>query len=1333
MPFRTKLEPNAPLNGLYDPELVKEALSYVSFRLAPKSDRTGAAKMAAEFVRRCGPELHVFSDFIRSSYSNKIKRLSQLTPVEVSNILYIFRDMYHKGKIPGIDADNVAAYDSMVTSFLAFLAADSNPAVPVIVSTMLDRSRPFYADLYSNGIGNLLPELRVLTSEFDFTTLTSVRPVLHKISILVSELSSFLEEHDESHEYDSEFFRVVIHVLRYKKLQDILETADEENISPSDLLALTRDPEAIAIQSRISKLSGEPEKLDDLVFVRYRNFLNAIYSSVGLLLFGVVFARLYQEVRRLDYSEAEKAAIDNFVATFLPLVCGGLLPIDALLKLKYSCLPAKHNGRVLAPFKISGNIFQNYDFSLAMLYDVPSYFHVLRAAQLDKRFSNCSIDEISLAVLSATNCSLLLREDARTLIDALRQMEPYCILGFSILDELANHPSLLRVAQTYDSHQVHVANLLPEIVDLTSSLTTDKVPANSSVRVNNLELADFKNELAAFRKHDLGNVPYSYLSDKAILRFIGSRINDVVSKDIVRDGSAVTPATVDQYSNLLHLLSASFDINKGNTTMLDDLVSDVAEQGTKKPEYFQIPEHIKIHNFCPELEILKTDELGSSFKSFTPEDILSLLNKRITEISQSDSTTTSSRMTPKNLSRFMKLSANLKQLFNINNGDTEVLDAVLRSQSVLQQLETKLAEKQKQSKHKEQQISNKANLYAPGPYVQIPDNLQLHEFVEELKIFRHDDLRSSYKNFPAEKVLSLMQKRIKEIYNDLPSTNLALRMSKKNLVAFIKLHAKLEKLLAWNGGNTGILDTIIYSQSVFDDFESKLASKKKSTNAAASQEKVYKQIPDDVFLEEFAEELLAIKKDLGKEFRSSTKQEILRSLFQVCNSQESTEAKVIYGKLALNLAMLFKHNHDETFVLDNVLLNAKAFDKFEQGLSQRSVANDKVNVSDQKIKESPVEYHTEDYVLSLLNTNNTPVDLDPRLVESEASITEAIKQFRSKEESKLLNVDPDEYAALESLSPETIRMSYGKKQTREKQVNGKQEPTGKKQVNGKQEPSVKKQATGKQKASRENQVDHKKDNSVKSKPSKAQAINRDSLEKLLKNSKKESDHKAEERWRAQKAYEWSYSMCKSSRTLETGNFFDPMFGSRSRKFPMFPSTEVPMEYLVLTSNGQTFLSKENPLGAGRTAEDMLAILGKYDENQLQKFQKGVNKLQKEHWKLIGGVANEKMLVFSRRRRNGKKKFLTKVKNILASTGVVFLTLVGLNIWLDDGHQVAFPEAEDDKKVESEQANADDWTGKEVEPFVSCVPEDISESTDAPPTLELSSQPSSLWKRLLWRE
>lgn len=1286
VPFRTSLE-HSEVHA-YDPNVVDWA--FLEFMLSRGSELEGAQEATAEFATRYGSELSTLTDFVRLSYANKIKDIGQWTTVEICNVLFIFRDLYRKGKIPGADSANSSRLDAMVESFLTLLSVSKpSNAVPLAVGHLLGymRKKTYYVEIYSSGIGHFLPELRILAKEFDFENLASVSPVVDKISALVSEFSRFLKEHGVTHHYDADFFKVLIYVLRYKKLRQILIAISQKNILPRHLLDVAQDQDAEKLQALVADYSGESQRLDDFIFTSHRNMLNVIYTATGFDSFDVIFARVYAESARTIYTDTEKHLMEGIVESFLPLVCEGVLAIDCLQDPKYHCIAARNGGEIIVPYKVSSSIIDNYEFSLALLFDIPDYFHLIRpaAAKLGKPLASCTVEDLSTAIEAATSTSsYIFKDDVKSFLKALEEMSHYTIRGFQILDTFLNDRSLLAVAEAEEvAHAMSGGR--PVVFDLVSKVSAmaRKEVNLTPVRINNLELKDFNPELVLFKKLDLSNSLYSDFSFRTLLRILKLRIGETVSVELVRDDSAINPDNVSRFALLNELLIANFDINGGGTAFLDDHSVAEVPVGHKfvlpdepKKEYSQIPDEMKLHDFVAELEILKMDELRSSFKNFSAESVIALLDKRIKEFSNNlPNSNIVSRMNQENLIRFIKLSGRIKRLFSINGGNTEILDAVLSSQVTLNEFEAKLAQKKFKAAEdaskaqaaaaKEKEDASK-DLYAPGPYLQIPDKLHLHEYVEELEVFRHDELRSSYKNFLAEKVLSMMGRRTKEIFNELPNSNIALRMGKDNVVRFIKLHAKLTKLLAWNGGNTAILDTLIYSQGVFDNFEAKIAEKKMRKT---EEPKVYKQIPEDMFLEEYAVELTELREFLGQQFCETNSDKVLSTLMEMLKTEQSGEKRLTLGKLYRNLVLLFKHNNDLTFVLDNVLLSTKVFKKFEEKLSDSAAADNKFVMSEFLEENAPesVEYHESEYVLSLLNNQTTPVDLNAEYIEAEASIKDAVSKALSTEENLVLEEDPEEYAAINNWTAQKIRETYKKK-----------------------EPSVNVEAS---------------------------EVDKASLQDFLKKAKKDKDLKDERQFRAQKAYEWSKSMAESHRSLESRNFFNPIFSlsKYSEGVSMFPSIQNrrgAVEYLVLTLNGQTFVSEENPLGKKHSPEDMFTILERFSESDLEKYSKNIKKLQKKHWNLIGGGGNEKMLVLSRVQRSRTRRFLRTLKTVLATTGVVFISLLGLNIWLDDvqGDQVpllALPPSEN----------------------IAAVEEIVETPLKEVPTVQ---KELSLWQRLFWR-
>lgn len=1268
-PFPTVLDKNAPINGKYDSQVVDKVLA----KREGRSESATGTPATKAFVAQYRKELGVLESFIRLSYANTIPNIATLTSVEISNVLYIFRGLYRKGRLElAADADP-KALDNMVDELLTLLS-ESPPTSRELTTSVYSLLKNSHTDfvksaLWSSGIGNFLPELTVLTKEYDFSTLVSVQPIVDKIRILVTEFSRFLDVNGAAHNYDADFFRVLIYVLRYKHLKLILLELSEKNISPKALLALVKNPRSADIQEAIRAESSELEKLGDLINNSSRNVLNVVFANVGFRDAGSTFAAISAESEKDIYTSEEKHLLESFIETYLPLVCGGVLAIDGFKDPRFEKAIFSQTKAPVSTYLILQNFFENYSFSLATVLGITSNFHVIRAvAPQISLFATTSLEDLTEAIDKlAEKSSPLILEDAAKVHEALVPFALYSNQGFLIFDKLLKEPqcitawhrNVLLTGTAFSEEPLNVIDLKDEIARLEKIVP--KVISADIMQILGKCLNDFKNELAEFRKMDLRNFKYADFSFLTLLKYINTAIAHATTRNESSVGSAVTLKNAGLYGQLNELLAANLEPNNANTGFLDDLAN--AATPAPKKGYQQIPEELKIHSFVKELEILRNDELKKSFKASTPEEIVGLVDRRCTEFSQNlENLNPSSRMSKANWAVFMKMGGRLKRLFAINSGNTEILDAVINSQSALDKLEAKLAQKQAQQAAQQaaqEKVAAEKNIYAPGPYVQIPEKLGLHDFVEQLSLFR-DELQKPYKDATATEVLDLMEKRTKETYNGNGSSSL--KINTDNLVSFIKLHAKLKKLLAWNGGNTAILDTLIYSQKVFDSFEAKVTSKAKSAATSTPvEERPYKQIPDDVLLEEYAEELEQLKANLGSNFGDNTAYQVHRELDKMINSEENMEKRLTLGKLQRNIKMLLKHNGNLTFALDTVLISKKVFDNMKNKIAAVEATGNKFIMSDFLEKSAPskpkkpIQYNDANEVLALLNTNTSTAKVSADDPKVEASIRDALASAMSQEESNLQKENPEEYAAINSMTAQKIRDAYGKK------------------------------------------------------PTSTKPFDKASLETFLKSSKEAKDTNEENKFRAQNAYEWSKSKCQSDRTLETKNFFNPMPNAKG----------VATEFLLLTPNGDAIYSRENPLGAKHVPEEMVTVLERISPDVLSSVSRRINKLQKKNWTVIGGGVKDGLVVLSRPARVKGAKAWKLIRTLFTTAGMVFVAMLGLHVWLDDvesgtAPQLAFPPSENIAVME--QSDVDEYEEQHA----------VQHAVQQEPAGK-----ATLWKRLLW--
>lgn len=922
--------------------------------------------------------------------------------------------------------------------------------------------------------------------------------------------------------YDQNFFKCLLYVLRYDHLGDALLSVENELVLPRHLLALATDPNSAQIQSRIHELAGQTAQMA-LLWDKNSEFLNMALPTFGYSSFDAVFARVLGESEKPNYSEQEKDVFTLFVQTYLPLASAGLLPMDYFISERKSTVVGKlvpESPEKFVHFSISDNVFDNWQFSWAARAGVLSDFAFVSAA-LSSKAALLSVQN-PWPLLSALghlkeHASPSLTGKIQKAAERLAYYGYYSAKKYALLEKLQQNPEIVVAWQNSDGETD-----LRDQIELLKSYRNDAKVAKL--------FAENKSEISKLKSEFLGDIGYEHLTARELLSWIP-----------------------EEYAALAEKIRQNELVFTGNLSVFNQFLT----KPEKKP-YKQIPEELKIHNFVNELTILRDDELGGDFAKFLPDHIVGLIDKRVTEFSQkSGNLNPSSRMSKDNWVYFMKLGGRLKRLFAINGGDTAILDTVISLQSVFDRLEKKLASKAKPVKSKNTEVSD---LYGPGPYQQIPDKLELHEYVKQLQIFKEDELKGNYKDFLAVEILDKMDSRIKLLYQrPVATATKTSRMTTDNLVSFMNLHSKLKRLFAINGAHTSILDTLLYLQLVFDGFEAK---KEKSVLA------VYKQIPDDVFLEEYSEELEALEKRLGQRFGNCSSEEVLLALNELTDSQPDQDKRIILRKLGRNIRMLFKHNHNQTFVLDNVLISKKVFDALGRKNNEKQ------------------QYRSLEQVLRLaqnLSKSNF------------RSAAEVLKDTLNREAENLKKEHPKEYAALRGLTAEKIRESYKK------------------------------------------------------------PLDKGKLQEFMQNAKQKQLNKVEQRLREHEAYEYSRAWLQEE---------------DSKKLAAPGGTT---EFLVITPDGNRIRSRENPMGKEHVPDKMVNVLEQVSARDLPAVTKQLNSLEKHNWKLIGVYGDKKMLVLSRTAPRTSRVIFKTLRSALAVAGTVFLAMLALNVWLDDVQDGTAPE------------------------------------------------------------
>lgn len=1167
-----------------------------------------------EFALQYAPQLSLLVKFAIQSYEGKVTVMSQLTPTESTNLLYIFRDLYRKGKVAGVAPGQIAVYDAMVEKYLDLLKTRKSGAVSVAAPFVDALYSPSYSRLCGSALGNFLPELAKMSSDRRFQTLTTLAPVVKKMAKLVRKFSHYLRELEHSGCYNVDFYRAAISVGRYTALHAHLEVLCENGVTPAELLSFVENPLTPRVHEILhSELAGP---LDNLVFQKYRNVLSMIFIHEGLGSFEEVFSFVRTQLDDDRYSAREKAHLSSFMETFLPLVYDGVISHDMLGQIKYNCLPVRYKGEEISAVKTDGNIFENYELALLELFDVNPKLYLLGLVADTHSYEDV-IEQLSRLV---PHTSDLLQREIIEFQELLQAMS-----SFSLTD--------------------------PKFPNRTSAVQSAN-PRALNIVIDGHKVEDFAQQLNQFRELALGSLKYAFLGLETSARLIQRQADDFSDT---------------QYAPLAELLWSTRDIADNDASFLDVIADtwEAPQAPAVPPEtvYLEIPEHLKLHTLHDELLHLRHAVLAAPFTSFTASEIQTALLRYLEDLDASPGVGSEGGVSK---GKLRKLYARLKDLFAHNGGNTEVLDAVLGSQSVFEKFEARRATANEKRQFESQ------NLYAPGEYIQIPENLGLYDYVKELEIFKNDELRSSFRNFTAERVLGLLHKRIDEIYKGLPNSNLASRFTSENLVRFIKLEGKLKKLLAWNGGVTDILDTIIHSQNVFSHFE----AKKEVGKQSAETPKEYRQIPSNMVLEEFASELSDVRSDLGKLFADSSTEEVLSSTLKLADAAKSTDEAIIFRKLHQNLKVLFKHNNNHAFVLDQVLQSSSVFASLEKKLAEAGTKESRPSFEAQSIKVEPAsddvignKFNMSDFLRSDENASSSNEGKyddnsaeETILKQDEAIIADAVELALSAEEKKIFDEDRTELDAIRNLTAQKIRDTYKRSTPPKEPVEGAKE----------------------------------------------------NLLNFLKKSSDESKIVAEREWREQKAYEWSKSMCNSQRSLDRKNFFDPSAGvSVSKRIPMFPSAaNRSQEFLVLTLAGQSFVSSENPLGNKHVPEDMFTVLQRFSDAELKQLSRSIRDLQKRNWKLIGGgKGSNKMVVLSRPVGGRARNFAGKVKSLLAITGFAFVALVGVDSWFEDSKVAAAP-------LQESAPLPVDQNIEEVSPGEITTPE----------ALPLAP----LWKRMLWK-
>lgn len=1200
-------------------------------------------------------ELTQFLKFVVNSYDSKIRSFDQFTTTEFLNSLYIFKDMYSKGKIDtNIEKDRfykmfdgVLKIVSKYPEFPSYLTPQVFNQAKVLASTI---------DFFRSGAGSFIGELSCLSNELDFSAVSTAE-VCRSIDATAHEFDAILLESDCDAFFTESFWSCFIQVHRYKRLRDILKSC---NIKPVTIARVLEDPSLSSITYKVFQLSGAQEKLDSLK-LRFNPYVSYIFAASP---------------------SSNESHWENF-SSFASLLCSNLAEsTDDLVytfskRILISLMPQFCNGTVkdhefkdmfdyLAPsdwFLFDDSFQSNYELNAVFesgLYRKRLGLQILRY-HFGEKFEQASfLGEDVNKLLNSLSVNAHLVAAVEDAIMAICHYEQACPWNSAVIDKLLDDPTICAKLDT--AYEWFESDRSLGDIDLRHIKANESEETKPAV-----DMSKFTTELAEFKAHDLCNFPYSLFLPGQLCAILDSQILEF-QMDSYDSSSAINDETILKYKELL----AAFEgLSQSDCANLDKYCGQPVGGA-----YLQIPDDSNIHEFVTELSAFKEDVLGgNNFSGYSRNDLLDLYASWVNH-RHSDSIP------------HLRLQRSLEALLRNNGGYTFVLDSIINSHKVFAEVE--------------KSIKAKSN------YVQIPDELELHKFTNELCIVKNVLLKGQ--DFKSVTLIELLQSLLNALADEL------LVEIQDKLFNFMRLEGRLRKLFAINGGYVAILDTLLHSQSVFENLDKTVSDKTKAMD--------YKQIPDDFLLEDYIVDLMQLRTEIGSSFKDSDASSILAKLALMATMEKkfNLEKRLILRKLYRVLSVLFKHNGNQTFILDNVILNGEVFGQFEGRKKGPTNVSDlvarhfqlvrnyeyllrdicaalgdpiKVNFNE-KLQEfskgrskyerplindlirelSALNLQIKHYPLlltKLVNAQVKSVDEAQKIFDNHLTSIANIRDTSSVDmfdesgarivasnldkEPKLNKYNLQEFIGGESSA--TTKPKYSNIDDLMSSVSkSRSEPDSFSEQMFGEPPSVRKaKADAKNRLAEEDPEEAKylsgmtaddiRDNYNR------RSVHKSKVEQFLKDAKEKQHLGQEQEFRANKAYEWSKSMCHSNRSLESHNFFNPLEVKKD--------AGKNKQYLLLTQDGQQVVSRENPLGPRHVTEDMYTILSRFGEKDAEKFIKSVNRLQRKHWRLIGGgEKGEKMMVFEREIRRKGGKWLVRLKSVLATAGALFVLLFGLD-------------------------------------------------------------------------
>ncbi|KAK6461414.1 hypothetical protein DFJ63DRAFT_319685 [Scheffersomyces coipomensis] len=1394
---------------IYEPELVQHVL------------KNEVHEKELDFVYEYFDEINIFLTFIQKSYSNKIRDFEQLTYIEFSNCLYIFKNYYMNNKINSIKAENIGTYNRMFDQFLAFLK--TNHEFPTLLTQELVPEANELNRLISVAVTDLyffIDELDSLNKEFGLQTLSSV-------SELSDHINNTLKQFDQFSKYylipDSNYIKISLQIKRYNSLKSFLD-ANEGKYTVDDLLLLVENKEKLK-DVEFDVVSETYQPFEGIV--EYYQFLGWKYNldnnSHNFLNVAPILFQICQDNHIV--SDSYRAA-SYILQYFVSYISKGYYSFDDASSQLSSAAESA------TPLKIY-DAFKRYARDPEELYLISKMFQSgLPVESFREQIDGGAMFTIDYDPVAAINRSYYYADQE---INESIFKHYYRDNEFTTFFDL--YPCIERIISTPYLYKIFRAK---NSSDLDIHDTNIEIP-------DEIYVTPFKSLLAHVRLYLFDNQPFGgYTSDQVLKIIIDNEEKFMKIYDGMRDvfeDDYFLLSRSEKFAKLVYYLKEYFKVKPNQTFELDKIadeyvashIDNIKNLKQLEMDYLQIPEAVGLYKFGDELYTIMRLHFDKSGNRITVENFINQLRYLIDVSYDHFPSKFLNPLMRENHLQYKKL--------------LEVLD---KAQALRVAVGFAITSKDDNSfeeyiKELNPEVFDTRTLWDTfdlepinTTYIQIPEDLKLHQFHKELKAFGEEILECDYAEADPEEILAVMDHKINQVYKNadkiLVDDEYYPVINDSNVCDFVRLQKRLSHLFSINGGNTEVLDTLINSQSAFEEFEK---SKPVEPEPIVAEEPIissseYKQIPDDFFLEEYVIELIQLKEELnGVPFKDLDSNVILAKLLELSNGDGSISKKIVWSKLYRNLSLLFKINGNETFILDNVLINGEEFIKFESkksfnnavdvhenswiGENSKLINNNfqdieqLLTISNLKNKDgiwnlSPQEFtqiltnYADTYdkssynypiVLNLmetLKTLNAKLDYYPNFLQqlyeiksnnvnkklTELDVEDIYKAFIEKLEYEESQKDEVHHIEERIICPSS-KSHVGIKPIYERthDIDDAEIAKLKAEYNDSEqiisnlikaedsvdldhnevlsaglhnEESIIKEAISN--AVKETQAEEEEQEAARivapplykkfditsqvepEEDAKPIVVDKFSLEHFLKDAKTSSELEDERKFRQDKAFEWSHSMCHSNRSLESHNFFDPLDGEQN-------FNQGKAEFLLLTLEGQAISCDAESIGK-LPKQDIFKFLNKFDNFELELVMRSLRRLQRSNWKLIGSKVegDQKYLILSRTRPSTKRRILTKIKTLFATAGAVFLTLAGLNVWLGDtvSGVSEVKEIENGNKIET-LINQD--AARVEVPITAWAPERptkeevVERATSFGSDDDSSSSSSSYWKSILW--